>query len=111
MTEIPSANLALITNAKLRYLLDAKHPQNGGKATFFVSHGFQMSELDALERALRAHALGEAAMITRADGVRYLRDGALETPDGRNPRIVSVWQVDLGDVRPRFITAYPRRRR
>lgn len=110
MPSIPNAADAVLPTAKLRYLLDASHPQNVGKAAFFTGHGFRLDALAVLERALGAHIHGEAAVIGRPDGVRYLRDGPLETPDGRNPRLLSVWQIDVGDTKPRLITAYPRRR-
>ena len=42
-------------------------------------------------------------------GLRCYVDGAIETPDGRNPRVRTVWQMDLGSQYPRLITAYPRR--
>jgi hypothetical protein len=38
---------------------------------------------------------------------RYEVDGELTAPDGRRPRIRSVWQVDEGQTAPRLITAYP----
>jgi hypothetical protein len=34
--------------------------------------------------------------------------GALETPDGRNPLVRTVWFVGFDDLRPRLVTAYPR---
>jgi hypothetical protein len=42
-----------------------------------------------------------------AFGPRYEVDGELTAPDGRRPRIRSVWQVDEGEIAPRLITAYP----
>jgi hypothetical protein len=40
-------------------------------------------------------------------GPRYEVEGKLDSPDGRSPRVRSVWQMDRGDVAPRLITAYP----
>ena len=40
-------------------------------------------------------------------GVKYIVDGAFETPDGRNPFVRTVWQVDSGSDYARFITAHP----
>jgi len=40
-------------------------------------------------------------------GPRYEIDGELKAPDGRQPRIRTVWQVDEGGIAPRLITAYP----
>ena len=61
MPSIPNAADAVLPIAKLRYLLDAIHPQNIGKAAFFTGHGFRLDALDGLDRALRAHMHGEAA--------------------------------------------------
>ena len=40
-------------------------------------------------------------------GPQYEVEGELRTPDGRAPRIRSVWQLDHAMVAPRLITAYP----
>ena len=34
-------------------------------------------------------------------------EGELPAPDGRRPRVRTVWQVDKGQIAPRLITAYP----
>ena len=51
-----------------------------------------------------------ARVVETPYGPRYHVEGAIETPDGRNPRVRTVWQIDLGSNYPRFITAHPRRR-
>jgi len=33
--------------------------------------------------------------------------GSLNCPNGRRPRVRSVWQLDAGAVAPRLLTAYP----
>lgn len=40
------------------------------------------------------------------DGVKYVVEGALPSPDGRNPRVRSVWMIDGGRSYPRLISAY-----
>jgi hypothetical protein len=40
-------------------------------------------------------------------GIKYVIEGPLTTPDGRAPIVRSVWFVETGRDRPRFITAYP----
>ena len=40
-------------------------------------------------------------------GPRFEINGELNAPDGRQPRIRTVWQVDGGQIAPRLITAYP----
>ena len=34
----------------------------------------------------------------------------MKTPDGRAPRLRSVWFIETGADTPRFVTAYPLRR-
>ena len=60
---------------------------------------------------MRRHAAAhEVTRVLETDyGPRYHVDGELETPDGRNPLVRTVWQVDLGGDYPRFITAHPQR--
>jgi hypothetical protein len=40
-------------------------------------------------------------------GVKYVLDGAIETPGGKTPTVRSVWIVDRGQNCPRLVTAYP----
>ena len=59
--------------------------------------------------ALRSHCRQHevAATLETEYGIQYVIIGSIETPDGRNPRIRAVWQVDNGANYPRFITARP----
>lgn len=53
------------------------------------------------------------AVLTRrplsalALAMRYEVERELSAPDGRRPRVRTVWQVDEGCNAPRLITAYP----
>lgn len=38
---------------------------------------------------------------------RYEVEGELDAPDGRRPRVRTVWQLDHDAVAPRLLTAYP----
>jgi len=40
-------------------------------------------------------------------GTRYIIEGAVEVPDGRNLKIRTVWFLESGAGTPRFVTAYP----
>ena len=40
-------------------------------------------------------------------GVRYVIEGAMAAPDGREPGVRTVWFIDRGKDIPRFVTAYP----
>jgi hypothetical protein len=44
-------------------------------------------------------------------GSRHIADGAVRTPCGRTMRLRTIWVVPRGTLTPRFVTAYPLRRR
>jgi len=108
--KLPNADKATVERRKIvDYLLNPAHRYGAGKAGFFIKFGFQMKEWEQLARALRDH--GQAHEVKRVRetgyGPRYEVEGKLNAPDGRSPRVRSVWQMDRGDVAPRLITAYP----
>ena len=93
----------------LGYLLNVTHPQGWGKAQFFQSRGFTRENWTDFADALKRHAIeNPVAETTRSPhGIKYLVTCHIETPDGRNPCIRSVW-IDEGDQQPRLVTAHPR---
>jgi hypothetical protein len=53
-----NARLGLVTREKIAdYLLNAAHPDNGGKAEFLASLGFRREEWEVLARASRRLAI------------------------------------------------------
>lgn len=111
--KLPNAGRAVVDELKVtRYLLSAAHPDGHSKATFFASFGFRLQRWETFARALRDHGdNGEVSVATRSDyGARYSVDGIIETPDGRNPRIRTVWIVDHEGDAPRLVTAHPLRK-
>jgi hypothetical protein len=107
MTRLPGADAALVDARKVSaYLLDATHPQNGGKARFFHDHGF---DADTLAASLAQHPIRHpvAAEQANAHGHKFVVHCALASPDGRDPCITSVWIIDAGAQQPRLVTAYP----
>ena len=109
---LPNAHLLRIDQEKITdYLLSSVNPRGRAKADFFLSFGFSAARWEELAEALRRHAASHAVarVLETAYGPRYHVDGEMETPDGRNPLVRTVWQIDLGGVDPRFITAYPYR--
>lgn len=108
--KLPNAELAKVEREKItEYLLNPAHRYGASKARFFSSFGFRPEAWDVLAAALREH--GQRNDVTRISdtpfGPRYEIEGVLPAPDGRAPRIRSVWQLDEGGVAPRLITAYP----
>ena len=94
------------------YLLSSHHPDGRSEAAFFGSFGFSTARWELLAEALRDQGTnGEVISLATSDhGTRYSVDGVLETPDGRSPRLRTVWLIDERGE-PRLITAHPLRRR
>ena len=107
---LPNIENANVPPAKiLAYLLADGHPKGGSKAIFLVRFGFSRAQWQILEQALLAHAVNHAvaAVDETEHGLMYVINGAIETPDGRNPQIRSVWIIRHGDDSPQFVTARP----
>ena len=70
---------------------------------------FRIEAWEVLAHALRAHGQRHEVKRTKETGFgpRYEVEGELEAPDGRQPRVRTVWQVDDGEIAPRLLTAYP----
>lgn len=108
--KLPNAENALVEDPKLTgYLLNPKHPHGTHKARYLARFGFTIKDLDAARRALLEHGrCHDVARVSQTGfGPRYAVEGVLKTPDGRNPYVRTVWQMDDGEVAPRLITAYP----
>lgn len=100
---------AVVADAKVRdYLLDRSNAQNGGKAALFGQFGFVRDDWPVLALALSQHAVDNevVAESVSAHGVKYVVRCNLDSPDGRNPCLTSVWIVDADGRIPRLVTAY-----
>jgi len=107
---LPNAHLALVEREKITdYLLNPAHRYGASKARFFAEFGFRVDKWEELATALREH--GQQHEVSRVKetgfGPRYAVEGELRAPDGRRPRVRSVWQIDEGQIAPRLITAHP----
>lgn len=100
----------LVAPAKItNYLLDETHPHGGDKARFFQRFGFAGDAPDVLTRALADHPGWNdirSIAVSRA-GIKTVIECRIETPDGRNPCIRTIWALDPGATIHRFVTAYP----
>lgn len=107
---LPNAQLAHVDREKIcEYLLNAAHPDNGGKARFFLAMGFDSDGWQVLANALRKLA-GTGTVVKSmesAHGRKYILDGQIETPRGMRPAVRTIWIVDMGKNAPRLVTAYP----
>jgi hypothetical protein len=107
---LPNASNAKVEREKIvGYLLNASHAFGGSKASFFESFGFALTEWENLAEKLREHGATHPvkAVTETVFGPRYTVEGRLVTPDGRNPKVRTIWQMDQGELAPRLITAYP----
>ena len=114
LMRLPHLDKLIVEREKIvEYLLNPRHPYGAGKARFFRRHGFNLADWELLARTLRDH--GRENQVTRtADtgfGPRYEVEGEIKAPDGRRPRVRTIWQFDRGQIAPRLITAYPLKRR
>ena len=108
--KLPNAHHALVDREKIvEYLLNSAHPDNGGKARFFLEHGFEVEKWDELAGALRQVA--ERAEVVKSmasrHGKKYVVDGRIGTVGGKKPMVRTVWIIDRGSDAPRLVTAYP----
>ena len=107
---LPNAERATVPADKiLLYLLSMRHPGGRYKAACFLRFGFTPDAWEVMTEALRQHAIGNEVSTVRDTpyGMKYTIEGSLQTPDGRNPVMRTVWFVEGGEEVPRFVTAYP----
>jgi hypothetical protein len=107
---LPHCEKAYVPRQKLtEYMLSETHPVGRSKAQFLRAAGFNERNVDLLERALLAIARGEEVIETvpSSYGEKFVVDGMLATPDGSLLRVRTIWILEHGDNRPRFVTAYP----
>jgi hypothetical protein len=108
--KLPNAELAFVEREKIvDYLLNPLHRYGASKARFFASFGFKAQEWERLAAALLEQGRRDEVRKAKDTGFgpRYEVEGEVTAPDGRRPRVCTVWQVDKGTVAPRLITAYP----
>ena len=108
--KLPNAQLAVVAQEKIcDYLLNPAHPDNGGKAAFFLALGFTREDWPRLAAALRqlAVATNIAKSMVSPHGQKYILDGRIESLSGRTPLVRTIWIVDAGQDVPRLVTAYP----
>ncbi len=108
--KLPNRQNAFIPPQKLTdYLLAETHAVGKSKARFFRAHGFQDENVASLAKELLALARENEIEEKKASphGTKYLVRGTLKTPKGTFVSVLTVWIIEHGKERPRFITAYP----
>lgn len=105
---LPSA--FILRSAKIvAYLLNLEHPRGQTKAKFFLGFGFRRDDPQAFADALIDHAIPAHFARESIDGFghRVLEfEGQIVAPDGRRPRIKTVW-IFVAPDSASFVTAHP----
>lgn len=108
--KLPNAEKAVIEVSKLTdYLLNINHRRGGAKATLLIRCGYTQENWQQLEVDIRQYHLNADISLIKetAYGVRYEITANLITPSGRQLRVKTVWQIDIGENYPRLITLVP----
>ncbi len=112
--KLPNCENAVISEMKITgYLLSTKHRDGRSKAEFFTQLGFSSDSWEELATALLRHAAdNEVANVEDSPfGTRCIIEGILFAPGEGSAIIRSVWFIEKGEQIPKFVTAYPLRRR
>ena len=107
---LPNREHARVDPSKIiNYLLSQSHPDGRTKAEFFTRFGLRAERWQQLAEALRAVGTTNpvVAVVESLHGVRYTVDGSMQAPDGRMPKVRTVWIIESEGYGPRLITAHP----
>ncbi len=111
MMKLPFLDNLFVPEAKItQYLLHLGSENGKSKARFFLAFGFTIETWQTMEAALKQHArtYTVADIVPRPPfGTNYVIEGALITPDGRNPSVRVIWAIDVNGNVPRLVSAYP----
>jgi hypothetical protein len=108
--ELPNRLAAYVPIEKItEYLLSDSHAVGKSKAKFFRSFGFDETNVNQFEQRLLdiAHTGTVSEIKETLFGMKYVIDGALETPRGIIIQLRTVWIIETGEEQPQLITAYP----
>lgn len=107
---LPNYNKATILKEKLKnYVLSETHSTGKFKAKFFRRIGFNETNIDSFVKALRKIAKSEEIKeeIIFEYGTKYILDGRIDSPIGKNVMVRTIWIIEEGQKSPRFVTVYP----
>ena len=108
--KLPNSENAYVEYTKaVHYLLSMEHPDGKDKAIYFIDRGFSSEQWQHFAQALRTHGAGHdvVRVIESSYGPKFVIEGVMETPDGLNPFVRTVWIINPGVAEPRLVTAYP----
>lgn len=103
-------NAVIDTHGKFKnYLLNPT--KSAGKADFFNSIGYNMRNYKTFERDIRSGLKNNPAIVYKTNKyghTAYLVD--MELGINKKKNVITGWQIDNGEKKPRFITAYPKKK-
>ena len=108
--KLPNVESAAVPPEKItHYLLSDTHRDGCHKAEFFRSFGFRAKSWKDLSAALLNHANNyEVVEVVQTPfGQNFVIEGKMSAPDGRAPRVRSVWFIANGRETATLATAYP----
>lgn len=108
--KIPNNHQSFVEDSKItEYLLSETHEKGKDKAAFFKRFGFNITDMDTFRDSLLQHSIERDIEKTKDSehGIKYILKCEINTPDKRNPCIITIWIVENGQQEPRFVTAYP----
>lgn len=109
--KLPNNKQSFVAEKKITdYLLSELHEIGKHKADFFKRFGFDISDVETFKSSLIQHSIDRDIEQTKDSdfGIKYELKCEIQTPDKRNPCIVTVWIVENGQEEPKLITAYPK---
>lgn len=103
-------NAVIDVHGKLKnYLLNPK--KSNGKADFFKSIGYNMKNHKTLEKDIRNGLKRNPATEYKTNKYGHTAYSVnMELGINKKSDVVTGWQIDKGDNKPRFITAYPKKK-
>ncbi len=108
--KLPNGKNAYIPQEKLlKYLLSETHPVGKSKAKFFHKLGFNETNTAKLEEILLSIANKNTVEDIKemAYGTNYVVKGTVNLSRNKIASIKTVWFIEHGQNKPRFVTAIP----
>ena len=107
---LPNWEGAFVAIEKLDfYLLSESHPIGRSKARLLRNLGYATAGQGVLRQDLISIARDQnvSEVVTSEYGSKFVIDGVLHTPSGVDLAVRTIWIIETGEDRPRFVTAYP----
>lgn len=108
--KLPQNDIVIIPREKITdYILSETHATVKFKGKLFRGFGFSERNISLFERALLKIVRSQEVKETLISpyGTKYIIDGNIKTPVGKTIKVRTIWIIEEGQKRPRFVTIYP----